>query len=148
MVEERHPLPGSARSMSRRLFFKVVGVAGGALLAAGGGVAAWLGWVLPAPLVRSSFTPRLGDTFQVQADSAPLALQLVKIEAGPAAVQPSAASEQSFGLLFRGPADQPLRQGTYEFAHGRIGRFPLFIVPMAAEPGARYYQAIFNRQHA
>jgi len=150
--------PGSARPMSRRRFFKAIGfgVAGGALLAAGGRslTAALMAWMFPAPLVRSTFAARLGETFQVRADSARVGLQLVKVSdlysvaPQPAHAQPGRTTEENFSILFRGPSDQSIVQGTYDFAHDRMGGFPLFIVPMASEKDARYYEAIFNRQQA
>lgn len=143
--------PSRAPQLSRRQFFKTVGF-GGALLFAGGGVAAtWMAWMFPAPLVRSSFAPRVGDTFQVRAGPIPVALQLVGVRELGGAPSPQAQSrppsspEYSFAISFRGPAEQPLGQGTYEFVHGRMGSFPIFIVPKAAGQGARYYEAIFNR---
>lgn len=142
--------PGRARLTTRRWFLRTVGlgVAGAALVVAGG--RDLISWIFPAPLVRSSFAARLGETFRVSADAASLELRLVKIDAlQSAALQKSPDNaDDSFALLFRGPAGQPLGQGTYNFAHGRIGSFPLFIVPMSVEPDARYYQAIFNRQRA
>ena len=150
---------GSAPHMPRRQFLKVagIGLAGGALLAAGGwgAASAWLSGMLPAPLVRSSFVPHLGDTFAARAGtSAPVAVQLVDIRdlraaaLKPAQIQPGIDGEHNFSLAFRGPTDQPLAQGTYGFAHDRFGGFALFIVPMAPEQDARYYEAIFNRQQA
>ena len=55
---------------------------------------------------------------------------------------------EGFSLLFNGPADQPLGQGTYRFAHERLGSFALFIVPVGADRQARQYEAVFNRRLA
>lgn len=136
--------PGRALQLSRRQFFKTIGI-GGALLAAGGGIAAsWMGWMFPAPLVRSSFAPRVGDTFQVRAGAVPVALRLATLHE---LAQPG-SPEYSFAITFSGPAEQPLAQGTYEFVHARMGSFPVFIVPKAAGQGVRSYEAVFNRLHA
>jgi hypothetical protein len=137
--------------MSRRRFLKMagIGVAGSALLAVGGRslTTAWMSWMLPAPLVRSSFAKHLGETFQVRAESSPLVgMQLVEVRDLRSGAGSSGASEHNFLLSFRGPRDQPIAQGTYDFAHDGIGDFPLFIVPMAPDENARYYEAIFNRQ--
>jgi hypothetical protein len=53
---------------------------------------------------------------------------------------------ESFSLLFHGAQTQPLQQGTYPFEHPQLGRFELFIVPVAAENGMIHYQAVFNRR--
>jgi len=89
--------------------------------------------------------------FQVDRESAsPLALQLTHVGDLPAKAYQgasrnlSADQEQCFSLLFRGPADRPLGQGTYRFEHSRIGSFSLFIVPMVSGEGAQDYEVIFN----
>jgi hypothetical protein len=144
--------PGSARLTTRRWFLRTVGigVAGAALVAASGRdlAAGLISWMFPAPLMRSTFAARLDETFQVRTSAASVELRLVKAEPLHSAAPSPASADHSFALLFRGPADQPLAQNTYNFAHSRIGSFPLFIVPMAVEHDARYYQAIFNRQQA
>lgn len=138
--------PRRAPQLTRRQFFKTVGI-GGALLVAGAGIATgWMDWMFPAPLLRSSFAPRVGDTFLVRAGALPVALRLTGVrELGQA--QPTSA-EHSFAVAFSGPAEQPLAQGTYEFTHARMGSFALFIVPGAAGQGARSYEAVFNRLQA
>jgi len=63
-------------------------------------------------------------------------------------MSPGDPRTESFSLLFAGPADRPLGQGMYRFAHEHLGWFDLFIVPVSAEPGARQYEAVFNRHIA
>ena len=60
-------------------------------------------------------------------------------------VSPGSPTPESFSLLFEGPANQPLGQRTYRFAHERLGFFDLFIVPIGADRNARQYEAVFNR---
>jgi hypothetical protein len=55
------------------------------------------------------------------------------------------AGQDSFSLLFRGPANQPLPQGVYTLDHRSTGKFTVLVVPMRPEPDARYYEVIFNR---
>lgn len=53
---------------------------------------------------------------------------------------------ECFSLVFQGSGDQPIAQDTYRFSHPELGRFDLFIVPVACEAaGVRHYQAILNR---
>jgi hypothetical protein len=142
-------------SISRRDFIRRIGfaLAGGALLAIGGRLVATrrLPEVPGAALVRSMFAGLRGEGFQVHWEGGavvPLRLVAVSDLAALARKQTSAENERSFLLLFRGPSDRALDQGTYYFEHGQIGGFSLFIVPMAPGENARYYEAIFNRQHA
>jgi hypothetical protein len=42
--------------------------------------------------------------------------------------------------------DRPLAQGNYEFQHGTLGAFPLFIVPLLESNRDRMvYEACFSR---
>lgn len=59
---------------------------------------------------------------------------------------PGGSTFEAFSLVFEGPADRPLGQGTYRFSHERLGWFELFIVPVSAGRGARQYEAVFNRR--
>jgi hypothetical protein len=52
---------------------------------------------------------------------------------------------ESFSVVFNGPEQSPLAQGTYRFDHEELGSFALFIVPVGQERGSRQYQAVFNR---
>jgi len=52
---------------------------------------------------------------------------------------------ENFSVVFHGPSDQPLSQGTYAFQHRALGAFPLFIVPMRGDGRNACYEAVFNR---
>lgn len=91
-------------------------------------------------LHKDTFNAHLGTVFAVQ-DAAgrevPLALSTVTGKDDPVLEQ--------FSLIFSGPADSFLAQGTYEFTHPGMGRFALFIVPIGSSPQGFRYQAVFNR---
>lgn len=57
----------------------------------------------------------------------------------------SSARQEQFALIFRGPADSFLGQGTFDVAHPVMGAFPLFLVPTAREADGFRYEAVFNR---
>ena len=52
---------------------------------------------------------------------------------------------ECFSLLFLGPADRLLPQGSYAFECERVGRFDLFIVPIGRDASGVRYEATFNR---
>jgi len=52
---------------------------------------------------------------------------------------------ENFSIVFHGPSDQPLAQGTYQFEHRSLGAFMLFIVPMRGDGRKASYEAVFNR---
>lgn len=146
-MEDSHKDAGLAQRLSRRDFFKAIGLGSvtGALLLAGG--RSLVTWMLPTALQRSTFAARVGESFNVSSGAGALtSVQLVNVrDLGVVASQAGSPSEQSFSLAFRGPQEHPLIQGTYDFGHRRMGGFQLFIVPMAVDGEGRYYEAVFNR---
>jgi len=51
----------------------------------------------------------------------------------------------NFRLLFRGPRETPLDQGTVELVHPTIGTVALFMVPIGADAAGVQYEVVFNR---
>jgi hypothetical protein len=148
------PSPVGGRSISRRGFLAGLGAAAaaGALLAIDRRLLPAATQPAPAGLElrRSLFAAELGGLFQVFAGTAHQSLQLIDVRDLHAPIYRQAAidREQNFSLLFRSPGSSPLEQGTYQFLHGRIGSFPLFVVPVQAHQQASYYEAIFSRHTA
>jgi hypothetical protein len=67
----------------------------------------------------------------------------------PATLDAEDADNEKFTLLFRGSAYEALGQDTYQFLHPRLGRVPIFVVPVN-RPGPvnssyAFYAAIFDR---
>ncbi|MBI1765935.1 MAG: hypothetical protein HYR56_31405 [Acidobacteria bacterium] len=111
-------------------------------------------------LTRSIFTPYLSDHFETVTESGePVILLLLEINDLPPQARQFAAGgwpetevarqrEASFSLMFRGPADWPLRQRSYNVAHPKLGKLELFLVPVGKvekDAVARLYEAVFNR---
>ena len=61
-------------------------------------------------------------------------------------LSPGGPMSEGFSLLFNGPANPPLAQRMYGFAHERLGSFDLFIVPVSAAGELRQYEAVLNRR--
>src|ERR1700733_844203 len=57
----------------------------------------------------------------------------------------TAAPKQSFSLIFTGPTDIPLAQGTYQVFGGGFPVFQLFIVPGMTAGSEQHYEALINR---
>lgn len=129
--------------LTRRQFLVGAAVAAtGTLLAAHGLPLPPAPLARPWPLERSSFAALLGQQFVLErAAVGPATLRLVAVER---LRYPLGDAEQSFALWFRDEHGLALAQDTYSVAHGRTGRFELFLVPMrsASTPG---YEAVFNR---
>jgi hypothetical protein len=75
-------------------------------------------------------------------------VELVEVTEKPALDhrQPSAAARQErFSLVFRGPRDTMLQQGTYQLQHNQLGVLELFLVPVGQDHEGLYFEAVFNR---
>lgn len=55
---------------------------------------------------------------------------------------------ECFTLIFSGPVDKELNQGTYTMISEKLGEFLLFIVPVAKSEKAMTYEAVINRELA
>jgi hypothetical protein len=96
----------------------------------------------------ADFSAQVDTVFRVA--QKPLELKLVEAKLMPTFHPPNRiaadAGNEKFSLLFSGAKDTALTQDTYFFEHAGIGRFEIFIVPVASRDSSRsYYQAIFNR---
>jgi hypothetical protein len=89
---------------------------------------------------KTTFAPLLHAKFLVQLDPSESAeVELIQVTG-----QESNTME-TFSLVFRGPADQPFRQGTYTLQHEKLGTFQLFLVPIGRDESGYSYEAVFNR---
>jgi hypothetical protein len=53
--------------------------------------------------------------------------------------------QERFAIVFRGPTEPLLNQGSYRFEHDEMGDFMLFIVPLRRDDDGIFYEACFNR---
>jgi hypothetical protein len=94
-------------------------------------------------LTAETFARHAHTMFRVHVeDTTPVELELVEVSE----VQRSPGHEQ-FAIVFRGPNETFLGQGTRCFEHDRIGRFDLFVVPIGHDHSGYRYEAVFNRQY-
>ena len=89
-------------------------------------------------IVAGDFSGRVGKVFTVHVAGRQLPLKLDAYQELPR----SARTGGAFRLEFLGPLDPRLAQGVFPFLIGS-DRFDIFIVPVAAEPTAMRYEAIF-----
>jgi len=99
-------------------------------------------------LTKDSFAPYLGQTFRVQLDPDNVVeLELTEVtEFDSRPEQPvSGVRRDPFSIVFRGPVETPLDQGTHHIEHDVIGVIEtLFMTPVGADQNGRYYEAVFN----
>ena len=92
-------------------------------------------------LTYEAFAQSLKTKFQVQLEGVSrVDLQLVEVSE----VKRSSRQEE-FAIIFLGPDDTFLGQGTRRFGHEHMGQFDLFIVPIRQDNRGYYYEAVFNR---
>ena len=101
------------------------------------------------PIERSTFAARLGETFRTVVEPGnQLELELVEVEAlgsaSPGGGSPPSVRQDPFSIVFRGPKDKALGQGTFRMEHDEIGSFDLFLVPIGEDQSGRQYEAVFN----
>jgi hypothetical protein len=69
----------------------------------------------------------------------------LEIELIEAADDESTPRQERFSLIFRGPLQPFLPQGTFRMEHDKMGTLDLFLVPIGKEEDGFRYQAVFNR---
>lgn len=104
---------------------------------------------MPVTLNRETFAAHLNERFcAVIEPGNEVELKLVEV----AALASGSKGDESqrslrqdpFTLVFSGPRDMPLEQGTFHVEHDQIGRFDLFLVPIGEDQSNRQYEAVFN----
>lgn len=103
-------------------------------------------------LTAEDFVDVVGSRFELPEPRGHATLQLELAEVTPVDQVPSAGFRKPFSVLFQGPIEPVLPQGTYRLDHDRLGPLDLFIVPVGPEglfePGAQpttmRYEAVFG----
>lgn len=95
-----------------------------------------------------SFESQLGTNFLIVHEAAKIEVRLVHVTNFASAKQNNAGQE-GFSLLFRGPKETTLKQGTYLIEHRELGRFSFLVVPVGTkDTRAPHYEAVVNRLHS
>jgi hypothetical protein len=93
-------------------------------------------------MTLDDFEPLVGRTFEVRTGEKKV--EIVLLEAIPIG-SPSVLPQSSFSLLFRGPLDTVLVQGTYTLEETSLGALEVFLVPVGEEErGWFLYEAVFD----
>jgi hypothetical protein len=92
-------------------------------------------------LPQEAFAQNVNTNFHVSAgDSRSVDLELTEVSE-----VKLVKTQEEFAVVFRGPLDHFLEQGTRSFDHEKMGQFELFIVPIRQDAEGYYYEAVFNR---
>jgi len=91
-------------------------------------------------LHQEFFAPHVHSAFQAVPDGGePFELELIGVVGRLRTPQ-----QEAFSLLFHGPADPFLPQGTVRLRHARLGELDIFLVPVARDGDGYQYEAVFN----
>jgi len=94
----------------------------------------------PRYLRLATYVPLVGSTFRIhRPDTSALPVKLVS------ATRLRSEVGESFSLIFRGHGNAKLGQETYTIEHARLGRFPLFVVPVGPARKGQDFQVVVNR---
>ena len=97
---------------------------------------------MTATLEHAEFSKHLKTTFRVLLDDFnTLELELNAISDR----RLSAHLQERFEIIFRGPREPLINQGSYRFEHDEMGDLMLFIVPVEQDKDGTSYEACFNR---
>jgi hypothetical protein len=96
----------------------------------------------PAPAFEAAtFRAHLGTTLDVELGTERVPLRLVDV-----AGERTGGGFVRFSVLFHGPPDRLLAQGSYTFHHQALGSLVLFIVPIVGSDAERIvYEACFSQ---
>jgi len=97
-------------------------------------------------LTYADFADRVGERFDLPiGEDSSTSLELVEALEGSAAGGSGPAGQQrlQFSLVFRGPAEPALAQGTWEMRHADLGELALFLVPIGPDGDGMRYEAAF-----
>ena len=96
-------------------------------------------------LNKSMFSEHLGEKFRVHLGSSHvMELELIEVTGVGSGSSHARGRREPFSIVFRGPHDSPLGQGTYKIEHDKMGTFDLFLVPIVPDENGLNYEAVFT----
>lgn len=96
---------------------------------------------MESSLQHAVFAAQLNTVFRVFVDDT----NTIEAELVEVSEQKLSPRQERFAIVFRGPNDNFLGQGTRRFSHQQMGEFELFLVPISKDDQGTNYEAVFNR---
>ena len=94
-------------------------------------------------LTFEDFSPLREQEFQIELEhNTTLVVRLIDITINNP--KDERGGRQSFSIVFRGPRDLEMTQGTYPVSHEELGEFNLFLVPIGPDEKGMCFEAVFN----
>lgn len=90
-----------------------------------------------------TFAARFGERFAVATEAGAVDVELVEAAELDPRRRGASNTRVPFSVVFLGPPDPLLPQGTYRFDHQGLGGFEIFIVPIGRDEDGVRYEAVF-----
>ena len=98
-------------------------------------------------LTYADFATHVGEQFVVMPNGEAAGLPMLLAEATEntelGGRGPEGQERLQFSLVFRGPVEPALPQGTFRVSHEELGDLELFLVPIGRDDGGVRYEAAF-----
>jgi hypothetical protein len=94
-------------------------------------------------LTHADFADRVGEAFEVPDAGLVLTLAEASESSEAGGPGPGGRTRNQFSLVFTGPLDGAMEQGTVRVVHPDLGEQHLFLVPLGPEGDAMRYEAAF-----
>jgi len=92
---------------------------------------------------HTKFENRLHEIFRAETPPSPVDLELDEVEVHRSSPAPG-ITRQPFTLIFLGPKDSILPEGTHTLSHAELGEVALYLIPILSTGERQAYQSIFN----
>lgn len=94
-------------------------------------------------ITLETFAPHVNTTFRIHGDGEPIEFELTEVEAHKQGA-PAEGMRHPFTLIFQGPKDRVIQEGSYEVESDATGPLPLYIIPIISLGDRQSYQVVFN----
>jgi hypothetical protein len=94
-------------------------------------------------LTHADFADRVGEAFELPDAGLVLTLAEATESSEPGGPGPEGRTRNQFSLVFTGPLDHVLEQGTVRVEHRDLGEQHLLLVPLGPQGDAMSYEAAF-----
>jgi hypothetical protein len=92
-------------------------------------------------LKQATFAKQVNTEFHVHDPATrPFSLKLSQV-----VKRTKSAQQETFSLLFHGPAAHFMPQGIHKLKHEQLGEVDIFLVPVGKDSDGFEYEAVFNR---
>jgi hypothetical protein len=98
---------------------------------------------MPVSLTEAEFSKHVGSKFVLKPGEQALELELVQVK-GYLPHPNDQTGMERFSVFFTGPRETSLPQHSYLLSHESMGKFEIFLVPIAADEQGFRYEAVFN----